>query len=346
VIDVKPEQGVCTVITNDLTARVYKDIPYSTGYLGPDGSGIDICPERNSQCWIVSRSSDSLSPNDGEASVIAFRTPRNSDSYLGNRIKLLPGDIRFSTAGGNELLLRKNGDIFAFSGASCSISLISSEELVKQISPSYEHEASAGNVAWTVNSSIAGGPTTCTYGIKRFASDALPYLQMTAGEVIGGGLNVSMYIDGDQGQLQFELDVSNDGVAAMFFRKSLRIETQDSIVATSKVITMSADDECTVSASKSSISLKQSMIILDADIVEIRAKQFIISNYGANMLATSVDPTDMPKKLISTDLFQHIQNHTHPVMPDEITQALVAKQSLELSVLAVEAFETKQSKLL
>ncbi len=133
VIDIKPEQGVCTVITNDLTARVYKDIPYSTGYLGPDGSGIDICPERNSQCWIVSRSSDSLSPNDGEASVIAFRTPRNSDSYLGNRIKLLPGDIRFSTAGGNELLLRKNGDIFAFSGASCSISLISSEELVKQI---------------------------------------------------------------------------------------------------------------------------------------------------------------------------------------------------------------------
>ena len=69
--------------------------------------------------------------------------------------------------------------------------------------------------------------------------------------------------------------------------------------------------------------------------------------YFKNVISKLFD-VEQPDQILFSFLilFQHIQNHTHPVIPDEITQALVAKQSLELSVLAVEAFETKQSKLL
>jgi hypothetical protein len=333
VLAVDPERGVCTVKTNDITGRLYKDIPYSTGYLSPNGGGIDICPERNSQCWVMSRSSDAMSPNDGEASIIAFKTPRIKDQYLNKRIKLLPGDLRFSTSGGNEFMLRKNGDVYIFSGAACSLSLVSSEELVKMVSPSFEHNFGAGNVSWQVNSSIAGGPTSCSFGLKRNSSDSLPYLQMLAGESMGGGLNVSMYVDGEQSSIQFELDVSNEGVCAMFIRKSLTVSTEDSINLTSRVINVAGSESVSISASQSSVVATSNKLTLTADVVEICAKQFIINDYGANVLTTASDGSST---VLSSNLFDLLKNHSHTSL---------GTPSETLSVLSVDPYSTK-SKLI
>ena len=347
VTDVKPDRGLCTVVTTDLTGRIYVDIPYSTGYLSPDGAGIDICPERGSYCYVLARTSDSMSDNDSEASVIAFRSPREGDSNLGSRIKLLPGDIRLSTVGGNEILLRKNGDMYLFSGASSSLSFVSSEEIVKQISPSYEHEMLAGNVSWQVNGSVAGGPTSCRYGVKRFSSDDNPYLELLAGETVSGGLNISMYIDGSSRDLTFELDVDNQGIATMFFKTSLNLSANESVSLYSKDTVVQGANSATLSSSMASVSVSPNKVTINADVIEIFAKQFIVSNYGGNMLTTSSEPNDVPRNMLTSDLFEFIKTHKHDVTPpDPITSKQFAIPSTELASVDVELFQTKQSKLL
>jgi hypothetical protein len=348
ITDVIPDKGLCTVVTTDMARRVYRDIPYSAGYLSDSGYGIDICPERGSYCYILSRTSDLVSDNDAEASVIAFRSPRTGDSNLGSRVKLMPGDIRLSTVGGNELFLRKNGDVFIFSGANCSMSFVSSEEIVKQMSPTYEHEFGAGNVSWQVNSSVAGGPTSCRFGVKRFSSDDEPYLELLAGESISGGLNVTMHMSGgsrSEANLAFELDVDNEGVAYMFFRKDFNLVAQENISISASSSSIIGNTDLTLASTNAFIKITEGKITLSADIFEVLTKNFVVSSYGSSLIASSGEETETPSKVLTSNLFDLIKTHTHLVSPDEDGK-LIALPSDQILPRIVEEFETKQTKLL
>ena len=165
VVEVFADEGLVTVTTPSPNLRTYERIPYASAYLGPHGGGVDFCPERGATCWVLVNPSDPTSGGDEDACVVSFRVATQESIEV--RKGLVPGDIRVAGSYGNELLLKRNGDIYLLSETNCGVAYLSSKDIVRAVSPNYEHILAGGSFRWNVLSDALGGPVSAALEVKK-----------------------------------------------------------------------------------------------------------------------------------------------------------------------------------
>ena len=349
VVEVYASEGLVSVTTQSPSLRTYERIPYASAYLSPNGGGIDFCPERGASCWILTNPSDPLSGGDEETCVISFRSRTRETQTI--RQGLVPGDIRVAGSYGNELLLKRNGDIYLLSETNCGVAYLSSKDLVKAVSPNYEHLLAGGSFRWNVLSEELGGPVSAVLEVKKYSSDETPYLTVTAGAEAGGGLRLELFsgigagpdetvlIAAVQKDLNALVDITEEGKLFGWFRDGIdlrtdgpvNVTTQSSIGLTSpsvqinNAVSVSSTGQVLIGANGSGIEISPE------GLVTIRAPLgVLVDGPSLNVFAgetglSAITPDDedpsfedeegQVKKLATVDLVQLFLEHRHVTYP-------------------------------
>ncbi len=320
------DRATCDVQTIDARNSIYSDIPYATGYLGPDGNGIDICPEVGSYCYFISTDSASMDPRDArytQATIFCFMSPRAENASLGVRNELSPGDLRM-TSGSSEVLLRNNGDMYMFSGPTLGTAYLSTMMLMHVIAPSYTLNTLGGGVQWTTNSDLEGGPVDFTAVIKKSSTDEYGYVTVSAGDANNGTFSISVQDSGSaQSANIFDLRVFTDGEPTILF-------AADGLKVSSGVSVLSLNDRILVDQTKINMNLGNASILLENEeaskmtisvdeLVINTSKPLVINMDGEEVLRIEKDTL---KKLVTEALIPWIKEHTHGGVPTDPPQLL------------------------
>lgn len=303
--------------------RTFRDCEIASSVKMGGLGGLDFKAVVGAHCILVENLSTSPGGISASPIVLAFRSL--TTEARSTRTELVPGDIRVQGVRGNDLLLRNNGDVYLLSDQQTALALLSTEELVRLSSPSYAHTLAGGSVRWMVSADDLGGPVAYRMGIKEFASDAEPYLSVTAGAEADGGLNVALYRQGaargdahpafvnlvDAGA-GFSFDVTNSGAVSVCAAESLSLES----IGPVSVLTPSSVE---VSGSSVQLSGNGASLTIGADGV-LR----IVAPAGIEMSTSALRVTDVThavhtadasedsKRLANIDLFPWLFTHTHP----------------------------------
>lgn len=304
--------------------RIYRNCEVASSFKGRGLGGLDFKPERGAHCVLIENLSTSPSGISANPLVIGFRS-LNTEAQ-NTRVELVPGDIRVQGTLGNDLLLRSNGDVYLLSDQQTLLALLGTEELVRLNSPSFAHDLAGGSVRWSVASDESGGPVAYLLGIKEFASDAEPYLNVSAGSDAAGGLRVTLFrqgaargtpnplftnlVDGGAG---FQFDVTNSGDVSLCAAGSCSIESAAPLSLLSAAgIDVLAPNVSIGGGGGSSIQLApDGRILLTAPRgVEIDAPSLKLRQLTLPSLTS--DQTAASKQLVNVDIFPWLFTHTHP----------------------------------
>lgn len=190
VIRVDAETGLLDVVITSPYQRVIERCEVASTFKTKGLGGVDFKATVGAQCVLVESLTTSPSGVSARPIVIGFRS-LDSEARA-SRAELTPGDMRVQGTNGNDLLLRGNGDVYLVSDQQTMLALLSTEELVRLNSASFEHNLGGGSLKWVVSADNLGGPVAYLLGVKEFASDAAPYLTVSAGAAAAGGLNVTL----------------------------------------------------------------------------------------------------------------------------------------------------------
>jgi hypothetical protein len=332
VVEVYSDRGTCDVRTLDIRSSFYGDIPYATGYLGPDGNGMDICPEVGSYCYFIATDSASMNPKDArytQATIFCFMSPRSDNTSLGTRSQISPGDIRM-TAGSGEVLLRNNGDMYLFSGPSIGTAFLSTRALMQTIAPSYVLNTMGGSIKWITNSDIQGGPTDFTAVIKKSATDEQGYVTISAGDANNGTFSVSVQDTGSNDSTNiFDLRVFTDSQpTTLFAGNGLEISTGTGPLSLNGRVIVE-QTSLNINLGNASVLLENdeaSKMTINADEIVINtSKPLVINMDGEEIVRLEKDTL---KKLVTEFLIPWIKTHTHANAPVDAAQL----QALELLI--------------
>lgn len=332
VVEVYADRGTCDVRTLDIRSSFYGDIPYATGYLGPDGNGMDICPEVGSYCYFISTDSASMDPKDAkytQATIFCFMSPRSDNVSLGTRSQISPGDIRM-TAGSGEVLLRNNGDMYLFSGPAIGTAFLSTRALIQTMAPSYVLNTMGGSVKWITNSDIEGGPTDFTAVIKKSATDEQGYVTISAGEANNGTFSISVNDSGsNDATTLFDLRVFVDSQpTTLFASNGLEMSTGTGLLSLNGRIVID-QTSLNMNLGNASVLLENdeaSKMTINADEIIINtSKSLVINMDGEEVVRLEKDTL---KKLVTEFLIPWIKTHTHAGTPVDDLQL----QALDLLI--------------
>lgn len=330
VINIYPEKATCDIQTTDVRSSVYSDVPYATGYTGVEGNGIDICPEVGSYCYFIAGDSGATSKADAQVSaptVFCFFNPRTEKGSLGNRTQLSPGDIRLS-AGSGEMLLRNNGDVYLFSGPTMCTAYLSTQQLVRSVSPSYMHDTLGGGVSWLVNSDIDGGPVDFTATVKKSATDTFGYLTLAAGEGNNNKVTLTVNDSGDEASNSvFILDIPIDGSPTeLVSSNGLNVSTGLSPISLNgrAVISQTSIDMNVGDASILLENKETSKITISADEIVINTSKPLVINIDGEEIVRIEKET--LKRLLTDSLLPWLK--TIPGAPIQPLEALEQSQAI------------------
>ena len=332
VVEVYSNRGTCDVKTLDVRGSVYQDIPYATGYLGPDGNGMDICPEVGSYCYFIATDSGSMDSGDAkytQATIFCFMSPRSENTSLGTRSEISPGDIRMS-AGSGEVLLRNNGDMYLFSGPAIGTAFLSTRALMQTMAPSYVLNTMGGSVKWITNSDIEGGPTDFTAVIKKSSSDERGYVTVSAGDANNGTFSVSVQDTGDNDSTNiFDLRVFTDSQpTALFAGNGIELSTGTGPLSLNGRVIIE-QTSLNMNLGNASVLLENdeaSKMTINADEIIINtSKPLVINMDGEEVVRLEKDTL---KKLVTEFLIPWIKTHTHGGAPVDNPQL----QALDLLI--------------
>lgn len=332
VVEVYSDRGTCDVQTIDLRSSLYEDIPYATGYLGPDGNGMDICPEVGSYCYFIATDSASMDPNDAkytQATIFCFMSPKSQKASLGTRSEISPGDIRMS-AGSGEVLLRNNGDVYLFSGPAIGTAFLSTMALMKTMAPSYSLNTMGGSIKWATSADIEGGPVDFTALIKKSATDEFGYVTISAGDANNGTFSVSVQDTGSADSTNiFDFRVFTDGQPTTLF-------ASDGLQVSTGVSPLSLNDRLLINQTSLNMNIGNASVLLENDeaskmtinadeIVINTSKPLVINMDGEEVVRLEKDTL---KKLVTEFLIPWVKTHTHGGVPIDQPQL----QALELLI--------------
>jgi hypothetical protein len=320
---VDAESGRVDVIVQSPYQRFFTDCEVASSFRGQGLGGFDFKPTVGAYCVVLENLSASNRGMSASAMVIAFRgITQEARNIVG---ELAPGDIRVQGENGNEVLFRKNGDVYLVSDQQCMLSLLSTEEIVRINSPSYEHSLGGGSFRWSVSADELGGPVAYLLGIKEFESDPAPYLTVSAGAAVAGGLNVTLnrpgaasgvpntaFVSMVDAAAGFHFDVTSDGSVSIASTGSWTQESIGSMLISSTVSLGMSAPSVALSGGAGSIGVDATGQIrqiapagstVDAPLLEL-------SYEGQRMLFS--DNTVESRRVVTEDILPWLFNHVHP----------------------------------
>lgn len=287
--------------------------------------GLDYLPRVGDVCVLLENTSQLGHASAATGLVIGYRSM--GGAALSSRVELFPGDIRIQGATGSDLLLRNNGDIYVVSDQQTMMAFLSTEEIVKLRSASYEHTLGGGFVRWTVQGSDAAAPVGFLMGVKADAAEAEPYLSIAAGSE--GGLNVTLHMAGAErtgapnplfvnnveASAGFQFSVTSEGnvgasSAGMWVQESIgpmSLSSQTAVSLIAPQLLLGAPG-----AGGVSFPSEGPMVINAPGGLEINAP-FIRLRQSDEQLNLVSDGEG--KQLVNIDLLQWLFNHVHGVFP-------------------------------
>jgi hypothetical protein len=326
VVSVDVATGAVDVVTDGPMGTYYSNCelvsPVKANRLG----GLDYLPQVGDVCILLENLSTGQRGAGARAMIIGYRSM--NPISLSSRVELLPGDVRIQGATGSDLLLRNNGDIYVVSDSQTMMAFLSTEEIVRLRSASYEHTLQGGAVQWTVTD---GGAVSYLMGIKGSAADAEPYLTVSGGSE--GALTVTLHMAGAargedvnpylvnnvEASAGFKFHVDAEGHVAASAAGTWQQESADRMVLSSATSVSAIAPELFLYApSSGGVTLaKEGPMVIDAPRGLVINAPFITLRQTTPEPPATLhsDATEESKYLLNVDLLQWLFNHVHLVMP-------------------------------
>lgn len=324
---VDASSGTVDVQVDGIEGRYYSHCEIVSPIKAAALGGIDHLPRVGDACVMLENTSHRGHEYAAAGLVIGYRSMNST--ALSSRVELFPGDIRIQGATGSDVLLRNNGDIYVVSDQQTMMAFLSTEEIVRLRSASYEHTLSGGSVRWSVQSAGDSAPVGYLMGIKADAAEAEPYLTVSAGSE--GGLNVTLHMAGAarsdavnpllinnvEASAGFKFTVSSDGTVGA---SSASMWTQESVgpmlLTSQTAVSMIAPQLMLGAPGAGGVSFPSSgpMVINAPNGLEINAP-FIRLRQSDEQVTLNSDGAEESKQLLNIELLKWLFNHVHVVMP-------------------------------
>lgn len=319
---VDAETGLLDVTVTSPFQRILRNCEVATMFRAQGMGGFDFKATLNAECILIESLSTSPTGTAAAPVIIGFRNL--GPAAAASRAELTPGDVRVQGANGSDLLLRNNGDVYLLSDQQCLLALLGTEELVRLNAPSFEQYTGGGSLRWVVSADNTGGPVAYLLGIKEFESDAKPYLTVSAGAAMGGGLNVTLLRPGAAGGSDNDMFTNLVDSAAGFH---FQVESTGDVGLSATGTWIQESLGPMLFSSNSALGLSAPALSLGTGAATAELKNdgtvTVVSPGGAGLEAPSLrlavggvplltsDDTEESKRVVNIELLSWLFNHTH-----------------------------------